>query len=316
MSTAAGNWHDALMQETALEGIHGLFEAPPPPATFTKFPDLPYELRCAIWRQSFVPRMVEVEYNCDEEKSTGFSSSAKLPIALSICKESRKFAVESYPLCFGSLCFQPRIRFNFSIDVLYLTVDLDDSILMFLSILSEKERSQLRYLAFEKDATEQLSSMMSMPLKPALRAFTGLEEFIIIYDVHEHGYPRIHQDATKDMILYNELPSQLHASHEHLLTLMDSGDWKDFEVWETKKCRPVWGWKKCTCNTVIEPDDESDEEDHGHFGFGYGYGPYGYDGDSWGNSWSDEMDEDEDEGDADGDADDDDADNDELPDLI
>ncbi|KAH6671032.1 hypothetical protein B0J14DRAFT_87097 [Halenospora varia] len=312
MSTTTGNWHDALMQETALEGIQGLFEAPPPPATFTKFPELPYELRCAIWRQTFVPRMVEVEYNYDEEKSSGFSSTAKLPIALSVCKESRNFAVESYPFCFGTRCSQSRIRFNFSLDILYLTVDLDDSILYLLDIMKEKELSQLRYLAFEKDAAEKFSSIMSMPLKSALRDFTGLEEFIIVYDVHEHGYPPIHQDGTKDMVLYDELPQQLHASHEHLLAFMDGADWKDFEVWETKKCRSVWGWKKCTCNTVIEPDHESDEEDHDHFGFGYGYGPYGYDGDSWGNSWSDEMDDDDDDDDDDAD----DVDDDELPDLI
>jgi len=62
-------------------------------STFTTFPKLPIEVRLKIWELSFCgPRTVVVEINRDDT----FISDCPTPITLSINKEARQIAQESY----------------------------------------------------------------------------------------------------------------------------------------------------------------------------------------------------------------------------
>jgi hypothetical protein len=90
--------------------------------SFTKFTDLPIEIRNIIWRLTLQARAIDISYRMDR----GFYSRTKVPIALRVCHESRMAVsivhttsssftdlklqvVKDYPLCFGSVLFAPTI---------------------------------------------------------------------------------------------------------------------------------------------------------------------------------------------------------------
>lgn len=37
-------------------------------------------------------------------------------------------------------------------------------------------------------------------------------------------------------------------------------EFEDIEAWSTPKCRPVYGWKKCTCSKIVNSEAESDSD--------------------------------------------------------
>lgn len=110
--------------------------------TFYPFRRLLIELRQMIWRLSLEPRMVEVlwaetdgqialmpqledlEHGHAEPFSlitdVVFFSLAKLPIALKVNQDSRNAVLPLYPLCFKSISYEAYVRFNFSLDTLYV----------------------------------------------------------------------------------------------------------------------------------------------------------------------------------------------------
>jgi len=79
--------------------------------TFTCFPKLPIELRLRIWDYCHFPRIVDVtvcrvfdglrdRYSVDSP--TKYASSCRPPTVLSVCKESRRNALQHYDLEFGT----------------------------------------------------------------------------------------------------------------------------------------------------------------------------------------------------------------------
>ncbi len=108
---------------------------PPTLSTFTLFPNLPFELRCLIWKTSCQSRLVEVSY----DSSDGFSSNVAHPIALEVCHESRNAVINNYPLCFGSIFHPAKIRFNFATDVLYVDNCIEDDVAHLFSTFRERE---------------------------------------------------------------------------------------------------------------------------------------------------------------------------------
>jgi hypothetical protein len=94
------------------------------PETFTKFPDLPSELRREIWKYLLPgPRVIIIagpprtSYRRIEGRC--FVDGIKTPELLHICQESRDFALERYRLSFGPHLSSP-VYFDFSSDVLLL----------------------------------------------------------------------------------------------------------------------------------------------------------------------------------------------------
>jgi hypothetical protein len=91
---------------------------------FTPFPKLPIELRLRIWKFTLPgPRILEVAYceaGSDSDMPEKFGVATRPPVALRVCRESRREASRFYTLSFGSENWASKIYFDFSIDTLYL----------------------------------------------------------------------------------------------------------------------------------------------------------------------------------------------------
>lgn len=104
-------------------------------ASFELFPKLPTEIRLKIWKLALPgPRIVKVR-PCSvkfmEELAAGdmtkhtFVSPTKAPSILFVCGESRKEAMKTYQLSFGSEHHNipSTVYFNFDLDMLYFPCD-------------------------------------------------------------------------------------------------------------------------------------------------------------------------------------------------
>ncbi|CZR54193.1 uncharacterized protein PAC_04076 [Phialocephala subalpina] len=135
--------------------------------TFYPFKRLPIEIRQMIWRYILKARVVEVLWaTLDGEKAVipsnqdllgleGFPSAdeivfmslSKLPIALQVNKDSRNAILFFYPLCFTTGSHDPRIRFNFSLDTLYLDNKVTQYSFDLFKNFNTTEKSKLENLA-------------------------------------------------------------------------------------------------------------------------------------------------------------------------
>ena len=81
--------------------------------TFTLFPDLPTELRLKIWRLTFLPRFVTIQW--DETTNQCISPTNK-PLALDMCREARQEALTQYEPFYPASF----IYFSFDLDTAYI----------------------------------------------------------------------------------------------------------------------------------------------------------------------------------------------------
>ncbi|KAG4424791.1 hypothetical protein IFR04_002139 [Cadophora malorum] len=247
-----------------------------PLTTFKIFPNLPYELRCMIWEATCLPRLIEIEYDEDE----GFTPRNCDPIALKICKESRKLIEQSYPLCFGSIFHPPKTRFNFAIDTLYIGNEIEEHVPHFFSTFGPLEISSLQVLALEdcyNETTLPFETTLTSQLQRMVKKFTGLRELLIVYDVVAMTDRTIDCADGHPLEIHTEIPSEL----KHPSVMIDplpkdeDAEAHGFKLWEVKKCNPVYGWRRCPGGVSFSDldlsleDDMSDEE---NFGL---YGPWG-----------------------------------------
>ncbi|PMD47462.1 hypothetical protein L207DRAFT_158225 [Hyaloscypha variabilis F] len=110
---------------------------------FTIFPKLPIEIRQAIWKLTVRPRTVEIYHST----TRGYWSNVKVPTALRVNRDSRNAVGYSYPLCFGSVLHEPRIVFNFSMDILYFDDMMWTEIPRFLTSLKDAELTKIQSIA-------------------------------------------------------------------------------------------------------------------------------------------------------------------------
>ncbi|KAH7384755.1 hypothetical protein BKA64DRAFT_148333 [Cadophora sp. MPI-SDFR-AT-0126] len=233
---------------------------PRPPPTFRPFPRLPLEIRQMIWNLSLEPRVIEMEY----EEEQGFFTTCSLPSALQVCQESRSTVKKLYPECFASLWHRRGPLFNFSLDTLYIAHHFFEDMILFLSVLREKEINSLRYLAVEADHFEYGCSCGEChnPLqghdnferfKVVINSLVSLEEITIVYALEaELGFEteklgwRWYSDATEKssaMRLMDDVPAEIMASGIH--GSLGTPDWCDsFDFLTSCKCRHVYGWRK------------------------------------------------------------------------
>ncbi|KAM0151742.1 hypothetical protein ACHAPG_008080 [Botrytis cinerea] len=115
---------------------------------FTLFPKLPIEMRDTIWRLTLEPRLVEVRPKY--EYRDVFYSTAPLPIAMTVCKDSERAVQSLYPKCFGSWLGPATIRFNFKIDTLYLDWKIQEHLMSFLLSISLQEAEKIQFLALDQ----------------------------------------------------------------------------------------------------------------------------------------------------------------------
>jgi 2EXR family len=286
--------------------------------TFTLFPNLPFELRCLIWETSCESRTVEIAYDSED----GFLSSVDPPIALEVCRESRNHLLNNYPLCFGSIYHPPKIRFNFSIDTLYMDNSMEDDMAHVFSTFREREISSLKYLALDtyygntpiEDDFDPFDGV-----KRAVKSLTGLRELLVVFHVDTLSPRIIGCGGDHNLALFDKLPADL-AHPKFELPSLSALSLRDFECWELAvPSRPIYGWRRCPDNDDImaspraffggdfdSDDDDSDREWGGiPFPIALGMGMFHPDDED------SEMDDDDDEED---DKEDETTD-DEMPDL-
>lgn len=90
------------------------------PETFTKFPDLPPEIRREIWKYLLPgPRVIHIMGSPRTNGGQCFVNTTETPKLLHICQESRVLTLERYRLSFEPHLRHP-IYFDFSSDALLL----------------------------------------------------------------------------------------------------------------------------------------------------------------------------------------------------
>jgi hypothetical protein len=119
-------------------------------SAFTKFSDLPTELRLKIWEHaSRAPRALELMYCIVDRKFFTFQPA---PTVLHTCRESREVGLSNYHLSFGTDKCPPETYFNPTNDTIYFgTRQYDDEI----SAMVEHFRKQASSL----DSRDQIQSL-------------------------------------------------------------------------------------------------------------------------------------------------------------
>jgi hypothetical protein len=212
--------------------------------SFTIFPNLPFELRCLIWKTTCESRTVEIAYDSDD----GFTTILDPPTALEVCRESRNLLISHYPLCFGSIYHPAKIRFNFSLDTLYLDNSLEDDLAHVFSTFREREISSLKYLAidtyFGTAAFEEDFSPFE-GVKRAVKSLTGLKELLIVYHVDNLSPRIIGCGGDHKLSLFDQLPTDL-ADPKFELPALSTLTTKDFDHWKlAAPARAIYGWRRC-----------------------------------------------------------------------
>jgi hypothetical protein len=161
-------------RKVALAHIAGMMA----PTTFTLFGRLPSELREKIWRDTIEPRVVRVEHH----NPRGFHSSKPLPAPLHGCQESRRIYLRIYRVSFSSIWHPiPKIYFNFDIDTLHLSYDIQDAIPLFFAGLKQHEITSIKYLALDDRMGDPDSATKDLPHDAVKR----LSDLKILYEAVE-----------------------------------------------------------------------------------------------------------------------------------
>jgi len=205
-----------------------------PLTEFTIFPQLPIELRYKIWDATMEGRIVEVVYNEDDDF---YYTEAAMPVAFSVCQESRRQALLSYDLLILKDIYMPleekdalhfKAYFNYKADTLYLSLNHLErgegirgseplsfqgaNVYCFLAALSGQTNvaTNLQYIAFEA------GSCIPDWLAIGLTALSGLEQVSLVY-----GDPCCGSDLSghrRAMTFLDIGPRNGHCAHLHRRT--------------------------------------------------------------------------------------------------
>ncbi|KAE8452594.1 hypothetical protein EG329_013853 [Mollisiaceae sp. DMI_Dod_QoI] len=247
--------------------------------SFTIFPQMPIEVRQAVWKMSLRPRVIEIEYN----KEHGFYSRVKPPIALSVCKDSRDAVEYLYPLCFGNVIHEPAIVFNFSMDTLYFDTAFGSHTVPFLFSLKQKEAENIQALAFDRSLDDYFDEWIGWELEAinALEKYTrsmpALKEVYVVCRLdkwwHEHGFP----EGGGPIELMESFSHDLQQYMYHELFHLDDEDGASdcqelphyddlLESFQAPTKGAIWGWRPTDLPLQPYPWDrelESIESDGG-----------------------------------------------------
>ncbi|KAG9236274.1 hypothetical protein BJ875DRAFT_494318 [Amylocarpus encephaloides] len=238
--------------------------------TFTLFMNLPFDLRAAIWKASFVPRSVSMHY-MSYTSPGGFHTMESPPVALSVHKESRNLALKLYPLCFGSIWYPATVPFNLTLDILFLTSISVDQLPHFFAVMNQNELSRLRYIAISAPKLNRLSLPQRSKFKDALKHLAGLEEFLIYYPVARQGKSR-YCTSVSCTVLGDILPHDVLDKGLMVTNMLNKDKWEDLEFSKPSKCKTLFSWKRCCCEDALSEsvstseesfhDEDSDDDDN------------------------------------------------------
>lgn len=248
--------------------------------TFYPFKRLPTELRQMIWRLTLIPRIVEVlwmvhdddeddpEEHADEmvPDDIEYVAHAPLPVALQTCKDSRYAVLGLYPLCFPSETNDAGIRFNFSLDTLYINDDLDLVYHRFMGMLQPTEVSSIKYLALcdsagyreHSEAWDEYWEHLGKSIKnlPALKEFTIVVDALAPVDIDDlpQSHPAVEvveryykgEDVTRAIMFSEEYPDEIRRRVQIPEDELDDeifSQHPEQNSWVQERARLVWGWR-------------------------------------------------------------------------
>lgn len=207
---------------------------------------------------------MELEY--DEDFPEGFSSRAMNPKVLEVCRESRKTVIDSYPLCFGSVFFPAKVRFNFAIDTLFIDNDFEENLPHLFSTFKDAEINGLKHLALEQYYVVGYNledGKLAEGLRRALDSLKSLKEVQVVFDIESLASSTLECGDEHPIELYDTLPKELNpiASRIEDLPTMKAFS-KEAILWDGP-CRPVYGWRRCPMwSQMIDDDYPTDEDQH------------------------------------------------------
>ena len=215
-------------------------------ATFTCFSKLPKELRLAVWKLTFIPRKVEIQGTNGNRNE--FISTATSPAALMVCRESRSFASRFYALCFGSVWYPPKVRFNTELDTLCIIGRSGAQVLPYLfATMASADVSGL-CLAINLDAMAMLHPGREPGFERMLKTLC-LKELIFYYDFEtlHHLNCRVRDGLMSCMMFSDDkpLPTRVRTSDETSRDQYFLSDGWDFIFEGSYPCRRTWGLKQC-----------------------------------------------------------------------
>lgn len=115
--------------------------APAPLSKFTKFPELPTELRLKIWGYAaMTQRLLELQYCIVDRK---FFSFQRLPAILHTSQESRSVGLCYYHLSFGTDKHPPGTYFNSNDDIVYFGAEQYGDEIDYMIRYFDKQKSSL-----------------------------------------------------------------------------------------------------------------------------------------------------------------------------
>lgn len=225
--------------------------------SFTLFPKLPIEIRQICWKLSLAARVVEVRFN----RTHGFFTPIKIPVALRVCKDSRDAVKNLYPLCFGTVVHEPAIVFNFSMDTMYLDADLGPEVVPFIYSWKGFEAQNIQSLAVDRyldDYIEEWGSGSDFEgikvIQQATHHMPALKEVFLVVKLddfwHDHGFP----EGDGDIVLMESFSHDLQQYMYHECWHLDDEDGES-ECQELPDLEPflknfqapvksaIWGWR-------------------------------------------------------------------------
>lgn len=239
-----------------------------------------------IWRLTLEPRVVEVQhrwskrYQCggDIEDEPYYCSCVTLPVALKVSHDSRDAILPMYPLCFASESSKPVIRFNFSLDTLYIDETFDKHLFDFLERLSPSEIVRLEIIAisdkagYALDKDDKKGRKYWARLGTYIEKLSGLKNILTVHSLpsilraHYTAEMKIGQSAraelwyrtsvqyssTKDpgMQLFEDIPPPvaqrliqwLDMTIKEIPIAGDGSVHRGRGDWVDKRTKPVFGW--------------------------------------------------------------------------
>lgn len=154
---------------------------------FTKFPELPTELRLKIWDYaSNVTRALELEYCMVDRK---FFTFQHIPSVLHTSSESREVGLQHYHLSFGTDKNLPGTYFNAEKDIVYFgTRQYPDDIRFMTEYFAKtaanfEPRDQIQHLALAEDLwkVDCVSNPFYGPFPSVRRAWRLFETFLMAF---------------------------------------------------------------------------------------------------------------------------------------
>lgn len=165
-------------------------------------PMLPTELRLQIWEyMCSEPRIVEVRHTddrfLDETSPTcGYSFTARIPVVLHVCRESREVGLRHYHLDLRSAFPEENrtspVYVNWQLDTLYLTDEMFDTIESFEDFCGRSgiEVAKIRHLAVNNFAWDTHCFVEieqgDSKVMAILENFVSLDDFTLVLEEARH----------------------------------------------------------------------------------------------------------------------------------